>query len=50
MIVRDLMLALDELLRPEIKGQTASEILVNLALMFRLEDDRRSALRDAHDR
>lgn len=46
-IVRDLMLALDEWLRPEIKGQTDSEVLFNLALMFRLEDDRsRGVARD----
>ena len=40
-VIRDLMLALDEWLRPETKGQTDNEVLFNLALMFRLEDDRR---------
>ena len=44
-IIRDLMLALDESLRPEIKRQTNNEVLVNLALMFRPEDDPRKGCR-----
>ena len=38
-IKRDLVLAVDESLYPEIKGQTDSEVLFYLALTFGLEDD-----------
>src|SRR5947207_2441714 len=38
-IKRDLVLAVDETLYPEIKGQTDTEVLFNLALTFGLEDD-----------
>jgi glutamine amidotransferase len=38
-IKRDLVLTIDESLYPEIKGQTDTEILFNLALTFGLEDD-----------
>src|SRR4249920_3665069 len=38
-IKRDLVLAIDESLYPEIKGQTDTEILFHLALTFGLEDD-----------
>ncbi len=38
-IKRDLVLAVDESLYPEIKGQTDTEILFHLALTFGLEDD-----------
>src|SRR6201995_2797996 len=36
---RDLVLAIDESLFPEIKGQTDTEVLFHLALTFGLEDD-----------
>jgi len=38
-IKRDLVLAIDETLYPDIKGQTDTEVLFNLALTFGLEDD-----------
>jgi glutamine amidotransferase len=38
-IKRDLVLAIDESLYPEIKGQADTEILFHLALTFGLEDD-----------
>ena len=38
-IKRDLVLAVDESLYPEITGQTDTEVLFNLALSFGLEDD-----------
>ncbi len=38
-IKRDLVLAVDESLYPEIKGQTDTEVLFNLALTFGLEED-----------
>ena len=38
-IKRDLVLTVDELLYPEIKGQTDTEALFYLALTFGLEDD-----------
>jgi predicted glutamine amidotransferase len=38
-IKRDLVLAVDESLYPEIKGQTDTEVLFNVALTFGLEDD-----------
>jgi predicted glutamine amidotransferase len=38
-IKRDLVLAIDETLYPEIKGQTDTEVLFNLALTFGLQDD-----------
>ncbi len=38
-IKRDLVLAVDESLYPEIKGQTDTEVLFYLALTFGLEDD-----------
>jgi predicted glutamine amidotransferase len=38
-IKRDLVLAVDEALYPEIKGQTDSELLFHLALTFGLRDD-----------
>jgi predicted glutamine amidotransferase len=38
-IKRDLALAVDESLYPEIKGETDTEVLFNLALTFGLEDD-----------
>ena len=38
-IKRDLVLAIDESLFPEIKGQTDTEVLFHLALSFGLEDD-----------
>jgi predicted glutamine amidotransferase len=39
MVKRDLVLAVDESLFPEIKGQADSEVLFYLALSFGLEDD-----------
>ena len=38
-IKRDLVLAVDESLYPEIKGQTDTEVLFHVALTFGLEDD-----------
>jgi predicted glutamine amidotransferase len=38
-IKRDLVLAIDESLYPDINGQTDTEVLFNLALTFGLEDD-----------
>jgi predicted glutamine amidotransferase len=38
-IKRDLVLAIDESLFPEIKGQTDTEVLFHLALSFGLEED-----------
>jgi predicted glutamine amidotransferase len=38
-IKRDLVLAIDESLYPEIKGQTDTEVLFHVALTFGLEDD-----------
>ena len=38
-IKRDLVLAVDEALYPDIKGQTDTEVLFHLALTFGLEDD-----------
>jgi glutamine amidotransferase len=43
-VKRDLVLAIDESLYPEIKGQADSEILFHLALTFGLEDDPLDAL------
>ena len=46
-IKRDLVLAVDESLYPEIKGQTDTEVLFNLALTFGLEDDPPDAVAQA---
>jgi glutamine amidotransferase len=46
-IKRDLVLAVDESLYPEIQGQTDTEILFNLALTLGLEDDPPEAVASA---
>jgi predicted glutamine amidotransferase len=46
-IKRDLVLAIDPSLYPEIKGQTDSEVLFFLALTFGLEDDPTSSIERA---
>ena len=45
-VKRDLMLAVDPALFPEIEGTTDSELLFHVALTFGLEDDPPSAVRD----
>jgi glutamine amidotransferase len=47
MIKRDLMLAVDHSLYPEIKGQADTELLFYLALTFGLEDDPPTAVAQA---
>jgi len=46
-IKRDLVLAIDESLYPDINGQTDTEVLFNLALTFGLEDDPPDAIAHA---